>query len=85
MIDEGEDYGAPKKVVGQVSKSLVDRYQRLERQKASAREWLGDLGKEEQGLWDKVFDELDLDSSNDYALDTETGEVKEQTTFKGDG
>jgi len=76
---------APKKTVGQVSDSLLSRFKRINDQKAAARAWQGDLVKNEQDLWDKVEEELDLDEDKDYAIDNETGEVKEQTTFKGGG
>jgi len=75
---------APKKVVGQVSESLLNRFKRLRYQEQAAQGWLGDITKEQINLWDRIAEELGLNKDEkNYTLDTETGEVKEQTTFKG--
>jgi len=74
---------APKKVVGQISENLLNRFKRINHQKEAAREWQGDLARIQQEIWDKISNELGLDLIEDnYTLDTETGEVKEQSTFK---
>jgi len=74
---------AAKKVVGQVSKSLLNSFERVGDQEIAAKEWLGQLVSRRKDLWKEVEQNLGLDlDKKDYELDMKTGEILEKTSFE---
>jgi len=71
----------PEKVVGQLSGASLREWKRTYDQISAARSMLADAQKHKRDLWEKVYDQRNLDPEKDYTLETETGEIKEQTAF----